>query len=127
MNCKPLGLALIAALAALNAWSPTPAAAQASDQAYNTIKSLGAAMDRCWFASGDPSFAGYIYSPEPNATTGPRILIVPKNAPQERPALVIEVAAGNNLKAFGAMTTSPLAPRLAADLKRWLGGNTACK
>jgi hypothetical protein len=122
-----MNLALIAALAAPVAQLASPVWAQASDQAYNTIKSLGAAMDRCWFAAGDPSFAGYIYSPEPNASTGPRILIVPKNAPQERPALVIEVAAGNNLKAFGAMTTSPLAPRIAADLKRWLGGNTACK
>jgi hypothetical protein len=119
--------ALACVLAGPFALPPQPALAQASDQAYQTIKSLGAAMDRCWFASNDPAFAGYSYSPEPNASTGPRILIVPKSSPQERPVLVIVVAPGNNLSAFGPMTTSPLAGRIGADLRRWIGGSTACK
>ena len=120
-------LAVALALAVPIALPAAPAAAQASEQAYKTIKSLGAAMDRCWFASNDPAFAGYSYSPEPNASTGPRILIVPKNSPQDRPVLVVVVAPGNNLSAFGPMTTSPLAARIGADLRRWIGGSTACK
>ena len=55
-----IGAALACALAAPFALPAEPAAAQASDQAYQTIKSLGAAMDRCWFAANDPAFAGYI-------------------------------------------------------------------
>lgn len=116
-----------AASIALILLSPSAALAQASEQAYETIQRIGGAMERCWFNSGDPAFAGYAYSPEPNATTGPRILIVPKDSPEERPALVIEIRAGNNINAFGTLTASALAPRIQADLTRWLRGGGACE
>ncbi len=106
-----------------------PAAGQASDAAYETIKRLGAAMERCWFGSGDAAFSDYAYSPEPNASTGARILIVPRGQPQERPALVIEVSTakgGANINAYGPLGTSPLAGRIGADLRRWLNGSESC-
>lgn len=116
-----------AVLLALQA--PIPAAGQASDRAYETVRRLGAAMDRCWFATGDPAFAGYAYSPEPNATPSPRILIVPKQSPDARPALVIELRTTGgriNLNAYGPLATSAVASRIGADLRRWLGGNDGC-
>ena len=102
-----------------------PAAGQASADAYETIKRLGAAMERCWFAPGDSAFAEYAYSPEPNATDAPRILIVPRKSPDARPALVIELR-GRDLNAYGPLATSPYAQRIAADLRRWLGGDGGC-
>lgn len=123
-------VAVVAAIACACAALPDFAAAQASDAAYNTIRRLGAAMDRCWFQSGDPAFAGYAYSPEPNASTGPRILIVPKQSPDARPALVVELHTSGgriNINAFGPLATSAAASRIGADLRRWLGGGEGCK
>lgn len=115
----------MAFVAVLAIQASTPAAGQASRDDYDLIKRLGAAMERCWF-SGDAAFADYGYSPEPNATGGARILIVTRATPQERPALVIEVTAARGINAYGPLGDSPLAGRVGADLRRWLGGNYGC-
>lgn len=118
--CQALAAAgFVAALAA-------PAAA-ADDKSYNLATRLGAQIEKCWIASKDPAFAAYIYSPEPNATGGPRILVVPRKTPTGAPALVVQVVdGGNHVSVFGALATSPAAGRIGSDLKRWINGGEGC-
>ena len=120
-------LALIAGLAAL---APLPAAvAQPSDAAYAFATRLGAAMERCWFMGGDRDFGDYVYSPEPNATGGPRILVVPRASPDGRPLLVIEILGAGpkpRVNVYGPLAAGPAADRIGRDLRRWLDGGNAC-
>jgi hypothetical protein len=98
------------------------------DKAYSLATRLASAIERCWIASGDPAFADYVYSPEPNNNAGPRILIVPRAAPGERPLLVIEIDnAGTNVNAYGPLAQSAQAGRIGADLRRWINGGDGCK
>ncbi|WP_421723022.1 hypothetical protein [Bauldia sp.] len=86
-------------------------------------------MENCWFSGGSGDFAKYVYSPEPNAAGGPRILIVPRNSPHELPVLVIEIRmAGNQpkLNVYGPLAATPLRDRIATDLRRWMDGGSAC-
>ena len=105
------------------------AAAQASQAGYEFTRKLGAEMDQCWFGSNGGDFAKYVYSPEPNAAGGPRILIVPKNAPHERPAMVIDIrmqGSKPNLNVYGPLAGSSLKNRIAKDLRRWMDGGSGC-
>ena len=121
------GLAVAAALAgSLSAALPAGAAAN-SDKAYNLATRLAATIKKCWIDSGDATFADYVYSPEPNASNGPRILIVPRKAPSAPPVLVVEVTtSGGHVSVFGPFATSSQAGRIGTDLKRWIGGSDAC-
>ena len=105
-----------------------PAAAAAnSDKAYNLATRLAGTIKKCWIDSGDATFADYVYSPEPNASNGPRILIVPRKAPSAPPVLVVEVNnSGGHVSVFGPFATSAQAGRIGTDLKRWIGGSDAC-
>jgi hypothetical protein len=115
------------ALAAFAAAAAAGSAHAADDKAYNLATRLGAVIERCWIASGDAAFAGYIISPEPNATNGPRILIVPRKTPTAVPVLVIEVIkAGNHVSVYGPLATSSNASRIGADLRRWIAGGDSC-
>ncbi|HMN88045.1 MAG TPA: hypothetical protein PKA74_18975 [Bauldia sp.] len=130
MRLSLLRLAAPAAAAVALAATALPAAAQSSDLAYNTATRVGAAIETCWFKSGDGAFASYVYSPEPNASGGPRILIVPRDQPAATPLLAIqfiEMKGGISIRAFGPLATSSQAPRIGADLKRWLAGGTGCQ
>ncbi len=107
---------------------PAGASAQSSDAAYDLATRLGAAMERCWFAGGDRDFGDYVYSPEPNATGGPRILVVPRASPGERPVLVIQITEQGgkpHVNVYGPFA-STLAERIGRDLRRWMGGSDAC-
>jgi hypothetical protein len=118
--CLAFAVAGIAAAAAL------PASA-ADDKSYNLATRLGASIEKCWIASKDPAFVSYIYSPEPNATGGPRILLVPRKTPTGAPALVVQVVEnGNHVSVFGALATSPTAGRIGSDLRRWISGGEGC-
>jgi hypothetical protein len=119
--------ALVAAgLAACQSGGGTPSAdAPASNEAHNLARAVGNAMAQCWFASGETAFAGYIYSPEPNAVT-PRVLIVPKSQPAERPVLVVEAKGASTLDSYGPLLGGPNAGRIRADLDRWSKGSTSC-
>jgi hypothetical protein len=97
----------------------------ASNEAHNLARTVGNAMKQCWFGPGETAFAGYIYSPEPNAVT-PRVLIVPKSQPAERPVLVVEATGATTLSSYGPMMGGPNAGRIRADLDRWSKGNTSC-
>ena len=77
-------------LAAAMGFSPAvavPAAAQPNKEAYALYNRFVTAMERCWFGPNATDFAQYVYSPEPNAATGPRILVV---APSTTPAHIDE-------------------------------------
>ncbi|MCP4386491.1 MAG: hypothetical protein GY798_34625 [Hyphomicrobiales bacterium] len=119
------GLAFLAA--ALLA--PSPSLAQASQAAYDFSRRLGTAMEKCWFGANAGDFAKYVYSPEPNATGGPRILIVPRGSPHELPVLVIEIHMQGNtprLNVYGPLAATNLQSRIAADLRRWMDGGNGC-
>ena len=105
-----------------------PANATNSDKAYNLATHLSSAIKKCWIDSGDTTFANYVYSPEPNATNGPRILIVPRANPSANPDLVIEInTSGGHVSVYGPFATSGQASRIGADLQRWIAGGDACK
>jgi len=130
MTSRPVallaGLAAAAALAGSLA-ACLPAAAANSDKAYNLATRLAGTIKKCWIDSGDATFADYVYSPEPNASNGPRILIVPRKAPSAPPVLVVEVnTSGGHVSVFGPFATSSQAGRIGTDLKRWIGGSDAC-
>jgi hypothetical protein len=102
----------------------TPAAADTAAEAHALYGDLTAAMKKCWF-SGDASFAAYRYAPEVNAGV-PRILLVPKKEPHGRPLLVVEPKRAGTADAYGPMLATELAPRVIADLTRWLKGSSDC-
>jgi hypothetical protein len=115
-----------AAIAALTALA-SPAGAANSDKAYNLATRLAATIKKCWIDSGDATFADYVYSPEPNATNGPRILIVPRKNPSAAPVLVIEITtSGGHVSVYGPFATSAQSGRISGDLKRWIGGSDGC-
>jgi hypothetical protein len=104
-----------------------PAGATNSDKAYNLATRLATTIKKCWIDSHDATFADYVYSPEPNATNGPRILIVPRASPSAPPVLVIEInTSGGHVSVYGPFATSAQAGRIGTDLKRWLGGSDSC-
>jgi hypothetical protein len=122
-------LAAGAALVASTFLAP-PALAQNSDAAYTLATRLGAVMERCWFQGGDADFGNYVYSPEPNATGGPRILVVPRASPDGRPVLVIQIIDTDGGKprvsVYGPLADTSAADRIRRDLRRWLDGGDAC-
>jgi hypothetical protein len=102
-------------------------AAGNSDKAYNLATRLAATIKKCWIDSGDATFADYVYSPEPNATNGPRILIVPRKAPSAPPVLVVEITtSGGHVSVYGPFATSAQGKRIGTDLQRWIGGSDSC-
>ena len=119
--------ARLAACAGLLPLAVGPAAAANSDKAYQLATTIGPIIEKCWIKSNDPAFADYIYSPEPNASSGPRILIVPRKNPAAAPALAIQInPEGTHVSVFGRLAESPQAGRISADLKRWLAGGSEC-
>lgn len=124
---RPVLPAILAAAIVVPAGSP--ASAQPSQAAYALYSQLAAAMERCWFGPNATDFAPYVYSPEPNAAGGPRILIVPRGSPHELPVLVVEITAPGgkpHLNVYGPLAATSHATRIAADLRRWMGGSESC-
>jgi hypothetical protein len=104
-----------------------PSAGAEGEKAYKLYTRLTAAIEKCWISSRDAAFADYVYSPEPNATNGPRILIVPRKNPVAVPLLVIEITrTGGHVSVYGPMATGADAGRIGEDLKRWIGGGDGC-
>lgn len=132
MNLRPAtpfiaGVAAMAAFAVLLAAFAPSAAATNSDKAYNLATRLAATIKKCWIDSGDATFADYVYSPEPNATNGPRILIVPRKVPSATPVLVVQISeSGGHVSVFGPFATSAQSGRIGTDLKRWIDGSDSC-
>lgn len=120
-------LALILCLTLLAACQSTDPSQQvpATKEAQALARKTGETIGRCWFADSETAFAGYIYSPEPNAVR-PRVLIVPKEQPAERPVLVIEASGATSLVSYGPLLDTPVAERIRADLDRWSKGGESC-
>lgn len=114
---------LVAALA-LAAAPAAHADGRTSDAAHALSTHLAGAMKKCWF-SGDRVFAAYRYTPEVNAGA-PRILLVARKEPHGRPLLVVEPTGKASADAYGPLLADALAPRIRADLTRWLRGGSAC-
>ena len=93
-------------------------------EAQTLFLALQETMTTCWF-SGDPAFAGYIYTPEINAGT-PRILIVPKGTPTALPLLVVEARGRASGEYFGPLLGTSNGARVKADLDRWIMGGRGC-
>ena len=115
--------------AAIMAGGAPGAVAQPSDAAYALVNRLSAAMKRCWFMGGDPMFGDYVAGPEPNATGGPRILVVPRDTPDGRPVLVVEILGAGpkpRVNVYGPLAAGTAADRIGRDLRRWLDGGDGC-
>jgi len=96
--------------------------------ALPTMERVALAANTCWFKSKDPSFKSYRLAPELDSYSGrPRILVVPANNPGGRPLLVVH-AEGNPAKveAFGPLMMHSSGNRIAADVRRWAGGQSSC-
>ena len=117
-----LGLAL---LAACQSSAPVVSDAPASNEAHQLARRIGETIGRCWFAANETAFAGYIYSPEPNAVT-PRVLIVRKDQPAERPVLVVEARSATAVASYGPLLDTPNSARIRSDLDRWAKGGDSC-
>jgi hypothetical protein len=113
-------LSIISSLAALAG----PAAADTASEAHELATHLAGMMKQCWF-SGDDAFDAYRYAPEVNAGK-PRILIVDKKKPHDLPRLVVEPKRAGTADAYGPLLATPIAPRVIADLTRWLKGSSDC-
>lgn len=123
----PLGLAAAAAL--LSACQSAPVSAPAPNRAaLATMERVALSANACWFKSGDPMFAAYRLAPELNSFSGrPRILAVPRNSPESRPALVVQ-AEGSPAKvdAFGPMMAGASGERIRRDVLKWSSGGSGC-
>ena len=120
---------LLAAALAFTPAAVVPAVAAPDKAAYALYSRFAAAMERCWFGPNATDFAPYVYSPEPNAATGPRILVVPRNAPHELPVLVVEITGTGgkpHVNVYGPLAGSSLSARIGADLRRWMDGSESC-
>ena len=90
----------------------------------NIAEKVGA----CWFDGKHKAFASYSYAPEAGASST-RILIVPKEAPHERPVLVVEVRSarrGTDVRLFGPLMQTGDAGAIRRDVMRWTGGAHDC-
>jgi hypothetical protein len=118
-------LAALLALTACQSKPNRPSVPALSGQAGQvaTLQRVNASAYKCW--RGDAAFKKYGIVPELDTTGTPRILVIPRGKPQSLPQLVI-TATGRSTQTFGPLATSPLAPRINADVARWAAGNSGC-
>jgi len=123
-----LAVFAIAAMA-LSACQSGKGSAPATDRAaLPTMERVAINANACWFKSGDAAFKSYRLAPELNSFSGrPRILAVPHNSPESRPALVVQ-AEGNpaRLDAFGPLMDGASGERIRRDVLKWAGGAKGC-
>lgn len=106
----------------------SPAPSTVGRAALPTMERVAMAANACWFKSGDKAFSTYKLAMELTSYSGrPRILAVPKHAPEGLPLLVVQ-AEGNpaRLDAFGPMMQGPAAERIKHDVTRWAAGDKGC-
>ena len=124
MTARAAAILSLGLLAACQSPGPSPQP-PASKETQALARTLGETIGRCWFAAGETAFAGYIYSPEPNAVQ-PRVLIVPKEQPAERPVLVVEATSPASIEVYGPLLDASNSARIRADLDRWAKGGNSC-
>lgn len=111
-------------LAACQSSAPSAPSA-ATPEAHALARTIGETIGRCWFGPGETTFADYVYSPEPNAVV-PRVLIVRKDQPAERPVLVVEATGAESVSTYGPLLESSNSGRIQTDIDRWTKGGTSC-
>lgn len=121
-------LTLSAALAACQS-GPGQVAASSGNPSLAVMQRISSAVQDCWFRSKEAEFRPYRLADELNSYSGrPRILLVPAERPEALPLLVVQ-AEGNpaRVQAFGPLMDKPVGNRIAADVKRWAGGDNSCR
>ncbi len=128
---KPFAVLFLAgALAACQSAQPGPGSLtiKSDKRALTAMEEISLAAGKCWFKSGNADFKAYRMAPELNSYSGkPRLLIVPRNRPQDRPLAVIE-AQGDpaTIHAYGPLMSASTGNRMAADIKGWAKGSSTC-
>lgn len=113
-------------LAACQATKEEEAPSTSNAATYALTKRIGDAIAKCWFdEAGVATFGKYAYTPEPG-NSPPRILLVPKATPTERPVLVVEAIAAAQVNLYGPLLDSPAGPRIRGDVDRWAKGGDTC-
>lgn len=132
MKAGPAVVAVACAVAmlAIAACQSAPSRVETSGKsaALRTMEQVAIAAQACWFASKEPAFRAYRMANELNSFSGrPRILLVPAKNPEARPLLVVQ-AEGTpaRLEAFGPLMDEEIGARVAADVRRWAGGDSGC-
>src|SRR5690606_19332243 len=128
-SCPPLrlltafGLVLVALTSCQSKGTP-----KADHGALPTMERVAINANTCWFKSNDETFRPYRLAPELNSFSGrPRILAVPRNNPEARPALVVQAQGSPaRLDAFGPLMDGASGQRIGRDVQRWAGGETGC-
>ena len=124
-----VSIAVIVIVAGLSACqSADKSGASSGHSALATMERVAVNANTCWFKSGDATFQPYRLAPELNSFSGrPRILAVPRNSPESRPALVVQAEGSPaRLDAFGPMMSGPAAGRIRTDVVKWANGATGC-
>lgn len=120
---------MVAFAAALSACQSEQANVQTGKSAaLSVMERIALGANSCWFKSKDTAFAAYKLAPELNSYSGkPRILLVDRHHPEERPRLVI-MAEGEpaQLQAFGPLMDGPLKTRITNGVNHWARGNAGC-
>jgi len=123
---------LAGAAAALSGCSPAKPAGDksltAGGAALPVMENIALNARACWFRSNDADFRLYRLAPELKSYSGrPRILLVPHDAPNERPLLVVE-ASGNPAKinVYGPLMQTPLSNKIDKNLQEWSAGSHKC-
>ena len=121
-----LGAALLTACNTASEPSAPVVAAPKVERPVDLMARVAKRAQACWYARKDRRLAGTRLAAELDSYSGkPRILIVPRNAPQGLPKLVAEaqrVGGRNRFQRYGPL----LDAKLAADLDRWAAGNPSC-
>lgn len=98
------------------------------DAALPVMENIALNARMCWFRSGSNKFENYRLAPELQSFSDrPRILIVPKHNPNERPLLVIE-ATGKpaNITVYGPLMQTRLSVQIDKDVMNWSKGERNC-
>ncbi|WP_408004556.1 hypothetical protein [Pseudorhizobium endolithicum] len=118
----------VAAAVLSSCQSRGPSAPAAERAALPTMERVAMNANACWFKSGDAAFKPYRLAPELNSFSGrPRILAVPRNSPESRPALVVQAEGSPaRLDAFGPLMSGDTGERIRSDVLRWAAGGRGC-
>lgn len=119
-------LALVAGCQSESRDAGTPSTGKSA--ALRNMEQVAIAAHRCWFASGDPTFRDYSFANELNSFSGrPRFLLVPKGNFGGKPLLVVQAeGSAGAVTTFGPLLEQPDGSRIASDVRRWSGGDSAC-
>ncbi|AGA64524.1 putative lipoprotein [Liberibacter crescens BT-1] len=99
-----------------------------NNQSLSTLENIAISAQKCWFKSKDPTFSAYRLEPELDSFSNkPRLLIVPKNNPEDLPLLVVQGEGSPlRLSIFGPLMSKNISYRISKDIQRWSTGKKEC-